>query len=557
MIENIRKYTGLMMVILVVLFISFLFLDSQSVRGGMTGGHAVIKIGDRTYNDKEFRTLGAGAFDLTSSLAQSGDFGLYQFLMGMSTGATSKDDAAEKFFVGRMILRQAKQEFGVYPGDEEVSNYIKSMRAFAGPDGKFNPETYQNYVEKYIGRLGLTENDIRELASDVLASKKLNSIIGSGLSVDRDAVAKNLALENQKISGEIAKLELSPFEEKIQPSEEEIKAYWENIQDAFTTAPLRKFTYVLVTPTLPAETADQDAPESIADAAASDEAKKEAQKKKDEEKAKKAAALAEERRKKQLETDTQVDDFLFKLEEQKGAGLEELAKANNWEVKTTELFAQATPPKELDVNLRASSQGGKAVDELFKVQITSDPFSKVSEAIAVGENQWLVARMDGEEKSRAKSFEEARADARAQYISEKAAEAMKTAATEAVAKIKSLITGGKTFAEAAKEAGITAEIKPFTDIISTSRPDGATQPQNLFTAAKAVDPGTVADVITESDRAFILFVAKREVVKEADAAKRLDSEVTARTNENETVAFMSWMNARIEDAKVEQLYKQR
>ena len=62
-------------------------------------------------------------------------------------------------------------------------------------------------------------------------------------------------------------------------------------------------------------------------------------------------------------------------------------------------------------------------------------------------------------------------------------------------------------------------------------------------------------MITESDRAFILYVSKREVVKEANAATRLDSEVTARTNENETIAFMSWMNARIEAAKVEQLYK--
>ncbi len=556
MIENIRKYTGLMMVVLVILFFSFLFLDSRSVRNGMAGGHDVIKIADRTYSDKEFKTLGSGAFELTSGLAQAGDFGLYQFLMGMATGASSKEDAAEKFFVGRMILRQAKEEFGVHPGDEEISAYIKSLRAFAGPDGKFNPDTYRNYVEKYIGRLGLTENDIRELASDVLASKKINAIVGSGLAVDRDAVAKNLALENQKVSGELARLELAPFEEKIQPKEEEIKAYWENIQDAFTTAPLRKFTYVLVTPVLPAETAEKDAAESIADATASDEVKKAAQLKKDEEKAKKAAALAEERRKKQLETDTLVDDFLFKLEEQKGAGFEELAKANGWEVKTTELFAQATPPKEIDVNLRASSKGGKAVDELFKIQVTSDSFSKISEAIAIGENQWLVARIDGEEKSRPKTFDEARAEARAQYISEKATEAMKTAATEAVTKIKTLITAGKTFAEAAKEAGIT-ETKTFSDILSTSRPDGATEPQNLFAAARNVDPGSIADVITESDRAFILYVSKREVVKEANAATRLDSEVTARTNENETIAFMSWMNARIEAAKVEQLYKQR
>jgi peptidyl-prolyl cis-trans isomerase D len=555
MIENIRKYTGLTMVILVILFVSFIFLDSSAIRN--VDGQAVMKIGNRTYNDKEFKSLGTGAYELTSGLARAGDFDLYQFLMGTAVGATTADEAPEKFFVGRMILRQAKEEFGIYPGEDEISNYIKSLRAFAGPDEKFNPETYRNYIEKGIGRLGMTENDVRELASDVLVSKKINAIVGSGLLVDRDAIAKTLAIENQQITGEIARLDLEPFEEKIEPTEEEIKSYWDTIQDAFTTEAQRKFTYVLVTPDLPTDPeADKpETPESIADATASDEAKKAAAKKKEEEKAKRAAELAEERRKKQLEVDSKVDDFLFQLEEQKGNGFEELAKANGWEVKTTELFAKSASPKDLDTTLRASSRGGKAVDELFLIQETSDPFSKISEAIAIGENQWIVARIDGEEKPRTKTYEEARAEARAQYISEKATEALKTAANEAITKITASLTAGKSFADAAKEAGIT-ETKSFASIISTYTPDGATEPQNLFEATRNIDPGSIAEAIVESDRAFVVHVAKREVVKATDAATRLDSEVTARTSENETVAFMAWMNSRIEAAKVEQLYKQ-
>lgn len=554
MIENLRKYTGLIIVVFVILFISFFFLDSSSVRN-LNSGNAILKIAGRTYNDKEFNNLGSSSLELTSNLARSGDFGLYQFLMSLSTGATSQNDAAEKFFVGRMILRQAKEEFGVFPGDEEISAYLRTLRVFAGPDGKFNPETYTNFIEKGMGRLGMTEKDLRELASDVLASKKINAIVGSGLGADREAVARNLALENQLISGNIGRLELSPFEDKIQPTEEEIKKYWETISDSFTTEARRKFTYIIASPVMP-EDAKSDAtpPESLADAAASEEAKKAAAKKKDEEKAKRATELAEQRRTKQLELDTLVDDFLFDLEQQKGAGFEELAKANGWEIKTTELFPRSATPKDLDVKMRASSRGGNAVDQLFLVKETSDPFSKISEAIAIGENQWIVGRLDTEEKSRPKTFEEARAEARAQYISEKAIEAMKTAANEAVTKINLLLAAGKSFAEAAKEAGIT-ETKEFTAIASTYRPDEASEPKNLFEAARNIDPGSIAEVIVESDRAFIVHVAKREVVKAADAVARIDAEVKSRITENETYAFASWIAARTEDAKVEQLYK--
>jgi hypothetical protein len=555
MIENLRKYTGLIIVVFVILFISFFFMDTSSVRN-MHSGQAMLKIAGRTYSDKEFNTLGTSSLELTSNLARSGDFGLYQFLMGLSAGATSQSDAAEKFFISRMILRQAKEEFGVYPGEEEISAYLKTLRVFAGPDQKFNPETYRNFVDKGMGRLGMTEKDLRELASDVLASKKINAIVGSGLGVDRDAVASNLALENQQITGDIGRLSLTPFEEKIQPTEEEIKKYWEGISDSFTTEPRRKFTYIVATPALPAAdaAAEKDEPESIADAAASEDVKKAAAKKKEEEKAQRAAKLAEERRKKQLELDSLVDDFLFKLEEQKGAGFEELAKANGWEVKTSEFFARSASPKDLDVKMRSSSRGGSAVDQLFLIKETADPFSKISEAIAVGENQWIVARIDGEEKSRPKTYEEARADARAQYISEKAAEALKTAANDAVTKIKLLLAAGKSFPDAAKEAGVP-DTKAFTAITSTYRPDQATEPKNLFEATRTIDPGSIAEVIVEDDRAFIVHVAKREVVKAADAAAKIDAEIKSRASENETIAFSSWMAARTEDAKVEQLYK--
>jgi hypothetical protein len=99
------------------------------------------------------------------------------------------------------------------------------------------------------------------------------------------------------------------------------------------------------------------------------------------------------------------------------------------------------------------------------------------------------------------------------------------------------------------------DTKSFAAITSTYRPDEATEPKNLFEASKTIDPGSFADVILESDRAFILHVAKREVVKAADAATRIESEVTSTGNNNETIAFTSWMTARTEAAKVQQLYK--
>jgi hypothetical protein len=551
MIENIRKYTGLMIVVFVILFISFFFLDTGSVSSA-SGGGAVIKVDGRGYTEKEVRRVGYAGLDLTQSLMQMGDFGLYQFLIGLSSGAESQGEAAEQFFVGRVLLREAAEEFGIHPGDEEINTYIRTMRAFANTDGTFDESKYRTFIDRALGRLGLTEADIRDLASDVLISKKLTSLIGTGLAMDRDFVARSLAANKQQIDINLAQLSIDPFEAAIDPTEEEIKTYWETIQDAFTTEPLRKFTYIIATPTVVEDVPPlEDTADTLAEAAASDEAKAAARKVKEDEHKAKEAAVVEKRRQEQIKLDGLVDDFMFDLENQKGAGFEELAAKNGWEVVTTELFSQTSPPPALNVALRASSSQGKAADELFRVKvIKADPYSKISPAIAIGENQWLVARQDEEVPSRAKTFEEARDEARAQFIAEKAMEAMKAAAEEAATKIKEGLAAGKTFAEAAKEAGIET-VHSVEKVTSAHQVNPAAEPASLFQAASNVDPGTLAETIVESDRAFILHVVKREVVKEENAAGILDAEVNNVTTQNETFGYMSWLNSRTEAAKVE------
>lgn len=553
MIEHIRKYSGLMIFVLVLIFISFFFMDAGSMQG-TSGSPTVLKIDGRSYNEKDYRRLGAGAYELIGATARSGDFGLYQAYMPLF-GRIGDDDIPKHLLIGRAMLHKAKDEFGIHPNDEEISTYIRKMRSFSGPDGNFDPEIYRNFIERSIGRLGMTEHDLRELAADAIVAGKLQSILAAGLGTDRDAIARSLALDEQEISVEIARLDLDTYQDKIDPQEEEIKAYWESIQDSFKTEPLRKFTYVLVSPAALEEPAAEPSPAPLP-ADASEEDKAAAKKAEEEKTAARAASLAEARRANQTKTDALVDDFLFALEENKGAGFEDLAKANGWEVKTTEPFSEANPPADLNIDLRSSSLGGKAVTNLFLIPSGGDAFSKLSEAIPVGDGQWLVARLDAEEPARVKTYAEARADARAQYILEKGSDALKAATEEAATKIKEALAAGKSFEEAAKEAGIT-EIHKAEKISRAYRPNGATEPQTLFEAVRSTDPGSLANNIFESDRAFIVHVVKREVVKNPDNDARIDAEVRNSAAGNEFAAFNSWLNARIEAAKIDDLTARR
>jgi hypothetical protein len=545
MIENLRKYTGLIIVLFVLVLIGFLFMDTSSMRSS-GGGAPYIKVDGRTYTDKEFDNLGASAYQLTQSLGQSGDFQLYMFLFAMGGDADmGTEPAVENFFANRMLLRSAKEEFGIHPGEEEIDTLIRQLRAFTGPDGAFSQEQYRNFIEKGIGRLGLTEGDVRKLASDVIAQRKLAEILGSGLSANRDAVAKKSAIDSQRISVNVTRIDMDPIEQKLDPSEEEIKTYWETVQDAFKTAEKRSFTYFIAKPEPTEEAVIIPAPA----ADASDEAKAEYEKKKSEADAK----AAEARRTAQLKTDATVDDFLYKLETQKDRSYEDLAKTDDFELKTTALFALADAPEDLKAALRTSSAQGTAASELFRMQVTADPFSKISPAIAIGENEWLIARLDETEKTRVQTYPEARAEARARLISEQAFAALRKDTEVAIEKIKASLADGKTFAEAATNAGITSETINLPEVTAGYQGDTTKVPSNLFDAAKYTDPGNLTEPVIEPDRAFIIHVEKREVLKKDDATTTIEADVSRAADANRIAAFTSWLNARNEAADIQPL----
>jgi len=178
MIENLRKYSGLMMVALVAVFAGLVFLVAPSLsRGGGGRGQPYMKIGDITYSYDEYLQLGPRSLEIAPLIG--GGIDMYKMIQSLD----ARDP--KKFFTNRMLLRQAQDKFGVHPSDEEITEYIHKRSAFAR-NGEFDQNLYNEFINKRIGRYGLNEQDIRDIVSDYLAYEKLFEIIGSGLLADFD-----------------------------------------------------------------------------------------------------------------------------------------------------------------------------------------------------------------------------------------------------------------------------------------------------------------------------------------------------------------------------------
>jgi hypothetical protein len=540
MIENLRKYPGVIIAALVAVFVGFLLMDSQRFfRQGASG----ISVDNVSYDFNEFRRLGPSSRKLGEQLASYQAMEMYSFVTALTDPKSDSIDAAEKsFFVNRLLLQKAGREFGIQPGDEEIQQFIRERSVFADSDPtnrtvkKFNQESYQNFVMNGLGKSGLSEADLFLLVKDFLTYEKLQALFGGSIDVNPEDVKRNYQSRMQKVSATYVTLPLADFTAKQQPSEEQLKEFWEIRKDSYKTETLRKFSYAIASPKY--EQGAEKAPEPpkaekegdpIPEPSAADK------------------AIMEKRRKAELDLAGKMDEMLVAIENSKGGEFENKAKEYGWEIRVTDLFTETTLPEVLKpITLRKNTK--TLTELLFNMKTTTDPISQFTSAIEVGEADWFIARLDAEEESRVKTYEEAKEEVTKQWVQEKGKEALKVAAEETKKKLEEAIKGGKSFADAAKEAGLTT--KNLGPVASGVTPTGQSEAPSIFAATQYLTPGSLTEVIHTDDADIIAIVDKREIEKNPNFEMTVMSGMDQYKNQMRVVAFQSWLTEQNATTKV-------
>ena len=447
MIESMRKYTGLMAAVFILLAAGFLFTMndiSGGGGGGMGSGPTVLEANGRILDQQEYRRMGDSTLQLASEAGlhvyvnflivpdaaqlqqamQLLQYGYPNYYLTM--GRNLKADDFNRFISNRIIIQQAMQTMGVRASDEEINNALMLSPSFSS-EGKFDNAKYASFIEKRLGRLGMTEKDLREIVHESLCLNKIIEIVGGGLLTPRQAAQDLLEAQMQAVSISRVVFNRDDFVEKEQPSEEEIKAYWDTHQDAYKTEEQRRINYTLLT--LPPETQVKSSPATLA-ADATEEQKKahaEAEQARLDAEAQVKAQLADKRAKEARAIQKEIDQIsqeIYDSEEEKTpldfAAI--LAKRNH-KIQQTGLFSRSTLPKKIaSLQLRGNFNKGKSIaDFIFGHSTASqDPYDLVSDALPVGEHGWIVFTLEEVVEPSLLDYTSARAAARAQLVSEMA-----------------------------------------------------------------------------------------------------------------------------------------
>jgi hypothetical protein len=265
MIENIRKYTGLMIVVLVLLFIGLVFLG-DTARNSFAG-RPVMEVNGVAVSQKEFDRMSGNALQIPSALAQASPLSqsskvIASHYLGDSVLANPMTSAASiltemteylqgsdpgRFLANRIAVREAGLDYGATPGPDEVESFIEKV-LFADQDGNFDQVAFSEFMEKKIGRLGIGSRGFNEYIRDLLTAQNIAKILGAGIAVDSSTAATHYSLDKQNITAQQVTLDMLDFEKDLKPTEEEIKAFYEENKENYFSDELRKTTYIFAEP---------------------------------------------------------------------------------------------------------------------------------------------------------------------------------------------------------------------------------------------------------------------------------------------------------------------
>jgi len=173
-------------------------------------------------------------------------------------------------------------------------------------EGKFDRKAYTEFLEEKLGGLGLDSRGFNHYIRDILTAQNLSNLIGGGLTSDPEIVRASHLNETQTITGQQISLVSTKFENDQNPTEEEIKTYWEENQANYNSDEKRSVSYIKIEPDWDATLADVEkkkveAEEARKKAEAERKAKEE-DAKEEKKKAERAAKKANEASAKEKET---------------------------------------------------------------------------------------------------------------------------------------------------------------------------------------------------------------------------------------------------------------
>jgi|GEM_PF-2473782 len=551
MIENMRKYTGLMVVVLVLLAAG-LILTMGNFNANSGGRAKVTEVYGEGIDQIEYRKMG---FNSLSVIKQLRDPSLSAYAMDMiynqrldwrvmmgfyQTGSSSQE--VQRFVTRRIVIAKTAAEYGIYPSTEQAKKHIKEQIFAQG--GNFSAEKYQTFM-KQIGSSGMQEEDFVNLVAESLVYDRLKGLVSSGLQTPNSLTDRSIKFQQQTLDLTTVAIDIDRYKKDIKPTEEEISAYWKENDFKYLTDREIRISYLVEKPAYssPRPVAPVRAPETT-----------------DEEFKKTDEAYQKELVKWELEVEKPadrsiaaiLDDLAYKVDDSEGLKFDEEVANAKLKINSTGLFSAKNVPDGL--KLLNSKDGQSIADLVFQIKISESLKYRIPAPIKLEGNGWFYVRYDEEVMPTTKSYEQAKELAKADYTQEKANTAMLADVKNIKEKLAKTIADGSTAEEAAKINNLKADVRTgvkYDNLGKDERGGVVASEYEIFENGTITNNQSFSEKnVEEASQVTLVYLNKREVVNTAEAVDTRLRIQKARSEMLQDSVFRAWMDDAVTKANI-------
>ena len=227
-----QHFKWLFLILLAITIISFIFITNASSGIGQ-GSH---KIAQRSFFD-----LNLGSPEDQQRLMDDANLSV---ALQAGYGAL-QGDQLQQYALQRYAGLHLADELNLpAPTGDEITAHVQSLRAFAGPDGKFDPKVYADFRDSLKTNPRLHQSDVlRVLADDVTYAKVEKLLSGPGYVLPSD-------VKNQLIRADslwtVASIDVdyTTFKPAITPANADLEKYFEDNSFRYEVAPKVSLDYL-------------------------------------------------------------------------------------------------------------------------------------------------------------------------------------------------------------------------------------------------------------------------------------------------------------------------
>ena len=488
MFTTIRKHQRWLMVLIAALtIIAFAFLYNTTEMDRV-GSNIVARIYGRDVMTVDVERA-VRVYQLALALGQ------FELVRDLSGQAQTEDEAANNFIWNLMVLQHESQVLGVEPADEAVLARIKSLPVFQ-TEGVFDPLKYADFMQQQLAPRGFTERQLEDVIKDSLRLEAIKPLVQSPAMLSPGDLEPALA-RLAPADVEVVRFDAALVAKDVTVTDEELQAAFEERKQSLQASEKRSVRY---------------------------------------------AAFVLSPEEKDLQDKARVDALqkiataTGELAQALGEGapsLSEAAAAKGAEVRTTPMFGAdgATDGALADLD-------GEVVPAAAAVAFRLPTGPGNFEIVELGQDGYAVIEVAEIQPARPLTFDEARADLRADLITQKRAVAVREAAEATLSKMRESLASGQSFAEVAKEAKVKAETMNGLTVFAE---DLTPEQRQVAMAVMDAPVGVLGDFLPSPEGGLAAYVAARRDPDAETLAERRPMVEQNLLQGREMLLFAQWL----------------